>query len=149
MTGFTQETLKNSEILDNKKSPSRRMGVVVLIVGIIIFIGVVVVLSLMVFSAKETSWQAVYVSNDQMYFGHIVKDNGKILVLKDVHYLQMQQIAATKEGEQPSQQLTVVKAGSEVYGPTGEMKINWDHILFTQKLKADSQVIEAINKLGK
>ena len=84
-----------------------------------------------------------------MYFGHIVKDNGKVLILKDVHYLQMQQVAATKEGEQPSQQLTVVKAGSEVYGPTGEMRINWDYIVSTQKLRADSEVITAINKLGK
>jgi len=148
MTEFKQETL-GSEFSGNKKSPSRRMGVILLVAGIIILVGIVVMLLLMVIPVKQTSWQAVYATNGQMYFGHIVKDNGKVLVLKDVHYLQMQQVAATQEGEQPSQQLTVVKAGSEVYGPTGEMRINWDHIIFTQQLKADSQVIGAINKLGK
>ncbi|MFA5050760.1 MAG: hypothetical protein WC499_01450 [Patescibacteria group bacterium] len=148
MAEFTQETL-GSEFSGNKKSPSRRMGIILLIAGIIILVGIVVMLLLMVIPVKQTSWQAVNVDNNQIYFGHIVKDNGKVLILKDVHYLQMQQIAATKEGEQPSQQLTVVKAGSEVYGPTGEMIINWDHIVFTQKLRTDSQVIAAINNLGK
>ncbi|MDD5625963.1 MAG: hypothetical protein PHG83_02250 [Patescibacteria group bacterium] len=148
MTEFTQETL-SSEILGNKKSPSGRMGIILLVAGIVVLIGIVVMLLLTILPVKQTSWQAVNVDNNQMYFGHVVKDNGKVLILKDVHYLQMQQIAATKEGEQPSQQLTVVKAGSEVYGPTGEMRINWDHIVSTQKLRADSEVIVAINKLGK
>ena len=148
MTGFTQETL-SSEILGNKKSPSRRMGIILLVTGIIILIGIVVMLLLMILPAKEASWQAVYVANGQMYFGHIVKDSGKVLVLKDVYYLQMQQTAPAKEGDQPGQQLTLVKSGSETYGPTGEMEINWQQILFIQKLKSDSQIIAAINKLGK
>jgi hypothetical protein len=41
-------------------------------------------------------------------------------------------------------QIQLVKLGSEIHGPTSDMKINRDQILFIENLKPDSQVLKAI-----
>lgn len=42
--------------------------------------------------------------------------------------------------------LTLVKLGTEVHGPTGDLKLNRDQILFVENLREDSQVVQAIKK---
>jgi hypothetical protein len=48
--------------------------------------------------------------------------------------LQLEQATAT----------SLVKLGEELHGPEDEMVINNEHIIFTERLKADSQVVSAI-----
>jgi len=100
-----------------------------------------------------TDWQAVFLTNGQVYFGKVA-GYGKFVVLKDIYYLQVVQkpLQQTQTGEgiaaqpQAQSELSLVKLGNELHGPQDEMKINADHVLFTEKLKSDSKVVDAISR---
>ncbi|PIZ99333.1 MAG: hypothetical protein COX77_01875, partial [Candidatus Komeilibacteria bacterium CG_4_10_14_0_2_um_filter_37_10] len=92
----------------------------------------------------------------QVYFGKVVSEGSKEVVLKDIYYLQVVQrpLQTTETGntqvaqdqQQTQQELSLVKLGNELHGPVDEMTINAAHILFTEKLKSDSKVIDAISR---
>ncbi|MBI5765694.1 hypothetical protein HZA71_00520 [Candidatus Falkowbacteria bacterium] len=98
-------------------------------------------------------WQAVFLSNGQVYFGKIKAASKKQVVLADIYYLQVVEVPlqTTQTGPgsdaQPKtqQELKLIKLGNELHGPADEMIINPDHVLLTEKLKNDSRVVQAIN----
>ena len=97
-------------------------------------------------TAGATGWQAVFLTNGQVYFGQVDSENDDTIILKDIYYLQ---VAASPqpapEGQAANQQnLSLVKLGNELHGPKDAMKINMDQVLFTEELKADSKVVDAI-----
>ncbi|MBU2575853.1 hypothetical protein KKF64_02080, partial [Patescibacteria group bacterium] len=55
----------------------------------------------------------------------------------------------TEEGQQQATdqqgELSLVKLGNELHGPTDSMFINRDHVLFVEDLKDDSNVVQAID----
>ena len=94
---------------------------------------------------STSGWQAVFLSNGQVYFGKIAKETRNTLVLQEIYYLQVsQQIQPVEAGLQPQQNLSLVKLGNELHGPLDEMRINRDHVLFTEDLKTNSRVVDAI-----
>jgi hypothetical protein len=98
-------------------------------------------------SGGSNNWQAVFLTNGQVYFGKVVKENNKNVVLRDIYYLQVTQPLQTSGEQQPAQvqnELSLVKLGNELHGPKDEMRINGAHVLFVEDLKADSRVVEAI-----
>lgn len=100
----------------------------------------------------STEYQAVFLTNGQVYFGKVSSAQSEFVTLKDIYYLQVVQpplqgqgtpeAQAQAAGQQP--QISLVKLGNELHGPTDEMKINRDQILFYEDLKEDSQVVKAI-----
>ena len=87
--------------------------------------------------ADLNTYQAVFLSNDQIYFGHLKNESKKsgYLILTEVYYV--------KVGEGSVGQL--VKLGQiEPHRPTNEMIINRDHVLFWENLSPDSPVIRTI-----
>ncbi len=98
------------------------------------------------FAGKSSAtWQSVFLSNGQVYFGKVTKENSKEVVLKDIYYLQVNnQIQPTQENAPSQPELSLVKLGNELHGPTDEMRINRFHVLFIEDLKADSRVVAAI-----
>lgn len=133
-----------------RPSTSGRKGLILLIVGIIILIAIVVflVVSIFSFSSSKSSWHAVFLTNGRTYFGHVVKQNSTALVLQDVYYIQVQQLAPTEEGGQPQPQLSLVNISDELHSPENKMQINWSHVLFVQKLQKGSQVVNTIEQLS-
>ncbi|MBP6942507.1 MAG: hypothetical protein KBB55_00495 [Candidatus Buchananbacteria bacterium] len=110
------------------------------------------------FGADETSsdWQAVFLSNGQVYFGKVASQKGDRLILRDIYYLQVvtKPLQRTAEGQaasgdQQQQELTLIKLGNELHGPTDKMTINRDHVLLTEALRNDSRVVQAINQYVK
>lgn len=97
---------------------------------------------------ETTGWQAVFLSNGQVYFGRVTKQNEQMLVLKDIYYLQVAQSPQpAPEGQANQQQnLSLVKLGNELHGPKDAMAINMAHVLFTEELKSDSKVVDAIKR---
>ncbi len=93
-------------------------------------------------------FSAVFLSNGQVYFGTIEHTDDNYTVLKNIYYLQvaspLQQVPANGAQQQP--QLVLVKLGNELHGPTDYMKINNQHIIFIERLKSNSKVMEAIKK---
>lgn len=90
-------------------------------------------------------YQAVFLSNNQVYFGKLANADSQYPVLHEVYYLQVTQTLQPKDqSAPPPPNINLVKLGGEIHGPTDEMRINRDHILFVEDLKADSQVVVAI-----
>jgi|SRR3990172_3569490 len=130
-----------------KKSNRRRLGLII----------VIVVIALAIFYGRdfisrrslEPGYSAVFLSNGQVYFGKLSKSYGGFINLTDVYYLRAQrdlQADQPAEGEPAAPGVSLVKLGNELHGPTSEMTINKDHVLFIETLKNDSKVVEAINK---
>ncbi|MFA6255023.1 MAG: hypothetical protein WC675_03240 [Patescibacteria group bacterium] len=95
-------------------------------------------------------WQAVFLTNGQVYFGKIAEQNKDYLVLKEIYYLQVvtssNTIAQPSDVQtQPEQRLTLIKLGSEIHGPKDSMMINREHVVIIEGLKDDSRVVQAIN----
>ncbi|MDA2935869.1 hypothetical protein MYX06_01480 [Patescibacteria group bacterium AH-259-L05] len=125
-----------------------RKGRVLLVLGIVILLIVVVVLVFTVFflpSAKG-AWYAVFLTNGRTYFGHIVKQNSEEVLLRDVYYIQVQQLEPTEEEEQPQPQLSLVSITDELHAPESEMRINREHVLFIEKLQGSSQVVATLEQ---
>jgi len=104
---------------------------------------------------KASDWQAVFLTNGQVYFGKLKGANDNYPVLEDIYYLQVQEVpiqpaepATEEEGVQPAvqtqQQTILVKFGTELHKPMDKMYINKDHILMFEDLASDSNVVIAI-----
>jgi len=90
------------------------------------------------------AYQAVFLTNDQVYFGRLTRADSQFPVLKDVYYLQVTQALQPREQSQASTNINLIKLGGELHGPSDEMVLNRDHILFYENLTEDSQVAKAI-----
>lgn len=99
--------------------------------------------------ADFSKYQAVFLANGQVYFGKITDANSQTLVLEDIYYLRSAgnlQISEIKNSTTTpaTDNFSLVKLGNELHGPEDKMSINLSQVLFTEDLKADSKVVEAI-----
>ena len=97
-------------------------------------------------------WQAVFLTNGQVYFGKVKSISADTVYLKEIYYLQVvdQPLQRTQEGEAipeagTEQRLTLIKLGNELHGPEDSMVINRFHVVLMEDLKSDSRVVQAIN----
>lgn len=94
--------------------------------------------------------QAVFLNGGQVYFGNIKELNDKYLQMNNIYYLRVNQTVqpnqAKAAGEQQAQQndISLVKLGCELHGPTDEMQINREMVIFWENLKDDGQVAKAV-----
>lgn len=99
-------------------------------------------------AVQSEHYQAVFLTNGQVYFGKIAGGTEKYLTLTNIYYLQapQQPVQPDKQGAQQQQptQLTVVKLGGELHGPMDAMYISRDQVLFWENLKDDGKVVQAI-----
>ncbi|MBI4053997.1 MAG: hypothetical protein HY397_01550 [Candidatus Doudnabacteria bacterium] len=99
-----------------------------------------------------TAFQAVFLTNGQVYFGKLTDTGDRYVKLENIYYLQITPVLQTKtEGDPgtqatPQQQLSLVKLGNELHGPVDHMSINRDHVLFVEDLKEDGRVVQAIKE---
>lgn len=91
----------------------------------------------------SSTYQAVFLDNNQVYFGKLSNSDRPYATLDDIFYLQVGQPLQPSE---PATNVNLIKLGGELHGPADKMKINRDHILFIEDLKSDSQVVQAIAK---
>lgn len=109
--------------------------------------------------ASLKGYQAVFLANGQVYFGHLKDLNGSYPQLTDIFYLVRQrplQEAAGGEAaggevvpggqEAIRPEYTLIKLGNELHGPKDMMRINRKHILFVENLKEDSMVVQKIKE---
>ncbi|PIR87207.1 MAG: hypothetical protein COU11_01480 [Candidatus Harrisonbacteria bacterium CG10_big_fil_rev_8_21_14_0_10_49_15] len=99
--------------------------------------------------ANTSKYQAVFLDNNQVYFGQITSTSGDFITLQDIYYLQVnQRLQPIQEGETPANNpdISLVKLGGELHGPTDEMRINKDHVLIIEDLRKDSNLVGAIEQ---
>ena len=128
--------------------------VLLAVVVVIIVVGVVFKdkLKMGMRGQGASTYQAVFLSNGQVYFGKLSDIDDTYVTLKNIYYLQvvqqqqqqqqLQAQQALQSGQSP--QVSLVKLGNELHGPVDAMKINRNQILFYEDLKPDSQVVTAI-----
>lgn len=95
------------------------------------------------FSGKisPTDYYAVFLDNSQVYFGRMIGKSADEITLSNVYYLQ----ASNQDNTNfDNQHFTLIKLGQELHGPTDEMMINTAHVVFYEKLREDSKVVESI-----
>lgn len=102
-------------------------------------------------------YQAVFLSNGQVYFGKLTLVNDQYVKLSDIYYLEvgqnLQQTAETtekKEGEAAvagaQTDPRLIKLGQEIHGPEDEMILNKDQVLFWENLKQDGTLSKTIKE---
>lgn len=101
-------------------------------------------------TVMKNTYQAVFLTNGQAYFGKIQNNNARYVELTDVYYYQLPATAQQGSSNEPKdQKLSLVHLGSELHGPQSTMYINTQQVLFWENLKDDSQVVRAIQNRGK
>ncbi|MDO8601735.1 MAG: hypothetical protein Q7R62_01205 [bacterium] len=157
----------------DRKNSSRGLGsaMIIIIIALVVLGGVYLLKSKTISSftsAPDTTmsdtssadknpsaYQAVFLVNGQVYFGKLSNDGAQFPVLKDIYYLQVQEVLQPVQGkdgkttQEKQQGVSLVKLGGELHGPTDEMRINRDQILLIENLRADSNVVQAIEEYVK
>lgn len=107
-------------------------------------------------TADDSKYQAVFLTNGQVYFGKLSQPNSMYATLTDIYYLQVTQPSiqgpqdANAQNQQKQQaQISLVKLGNELHGPKDEMIINREHIMFYEDLKEDGKVVQTIREYQK
>lgn len=86
----------------------------------------------------QNTYQAVFLTNDQIYFGHLKNISSEFLMLDDVYYV--------KIGESGTGQL--VKLGAiEPHAPQDKMIINKSQVLFWENMRFDSTIVKTIQNM--
>ncbi|MDD2646843.1 MAG: hypothetical protein PHV78_02725 [Patescibacteria group bacterium] len=108
-----------------------------LVIIIVILIGISIYLTSQASSlvGNTRSYKAVFLTSGQAYFGKVVSETKKTIVLREAHYLQ-----AANENEG----YNLMAVGSEIYGPTNEVRINKDQVAFIETLSSTSEVAKKI-----
>jgi hypothetical protein len=95
---------------------------------------------------SKDKYQALFLTNGQVYFGKLSKVNDKYVELTDIYYLQVQQSVQPAEADSKDEpKVSLAKLGNELHGPEDKMSVNREQVLFWENLKNDSKVVEAIN----
>lgn len=105
----------------------------------------------------SSKYQAVFLTNGQVYFGKLEKSVDNYYKLTDVFYLQATQAqtdANETDAQNPQDQaaetgVQLIKLGNEVHGPEDSMVIDRSQVLFIENLKKDGKVVDSIDKYKK
>lgn len=128
------------------------VAILVIIILTIVAIGLVrnqPVSSKMKAEVNKNQYQAVFLTNGQVYFGRIKDIAADYLQLEKIYYLQIQEPVQPSDKNKPQQNLSLLKLGSEIHGPEDEMIINKEQILFWENIQDGSKVVQAIKQAEK
>lgn len=145
---------------DQARSPVNR-----LLKWVFLAVAVVVLTVLLWFGWKQFAgtstvidrdkYQAVFLTNGQVYFGKLQNSHGDYLVLQKIFYLQASNTVPNPsesenpqetEGGQAENDVQLIKLGTEVHAPTDEMVISREQVLFFENLKNDGSVSQSIKQ---
>jgi hypothetical protein len=139
---------------DNSSKGGKFVWIILGLVAILIIIGAVLFRDKLFSSNSGAAsigegYQAVFLTNGQVYFGKMGWENKNYATLTDIYYLQVTQppLQGSQEQGQQAQaqpQIQLVKLGNELHGPEDKMHITRDHILFYEDIKEDGKVSQAI-----
>ncbi len=93
--------------------------------------------------------QAVFLVNNQVYFGYSKNYSDQMIELTEVYYLRTQDFLQPSNDQieqDEKKKISLVKLGTEIHGPTDRMFINRDQVLFIEDMRDDSKINDAIKK---
>lgn len=151
------QTGPKDSLSQKENVPTKKRGFWVMLKKIFFTLFFILVILLIIFFARDitgklltkepNNYSAVFLSNNQVYFGIMIKNSKDELVLKNVFYVQANESndgAGTPIQSINQPRFNLVKLGNEIHGPTDSMHINKSHIMFYEDLREDSVVVQAI-----
>jgi len=102
-------------------------------------------------AVNTKEFQALFLTNGQVYFGKLSNLGQKYVTLTDIYYLQVQSDASNQNLQQASgstsnSKVSLAKLGNELHGPEDKMQVASSQVLFWENLKGNSKVVQAIDK---
>jgi len=126
-----------------RRKPLFILSILVLfVICVVVFVGVVIGFKkVQTFNSFSSEYAAVFIDNGQVYFGKVTNPKGTYVILTDVYYFSRSAGDNSNDSD-----ISLIKLGSEVHGPSDKMQILRDHILFIEELEPNSRVVEAIRE---
>ncbi len=144
-----QEQVQEAQIQEKKleKKKGYSKFIIFFLAIILIIVGVVGAYKFMSDGSWGDGYSAVFLDNNQVYFGKLSHKKSAYVTLEDVYYLRVTQVLQdTPDGKQVTvPDINLVKLGTELHKPEDRMEIQRTNILFIEKLKPESDIISAIN----
>lgn len=99
----------------------------------------------------SSKYQAVFVTNGDVYFGKLSAINSEYMRLTDVYYPQKKADAGDEKAaaKQDASDVELIKRGNEIHGPEDEIIIAKDQIFFFENLKPTGAVSQTISNYQK
>lgn len=132
------------------------LSAIVLIGAALLIIGVVFVFARSMTNGddskylKTSKYQAVFLSNGQVYFGQVEALSRSNVVLKDVFYLTQNSTSSTSSTTSSNTDYTLVKLGcQQIHYPDDQMVVSRDQITFWENLSDEGKVVKSIKEFKK
>ena len=138
---------------NNKSTDSamKRLLIVLLIILSVLGIAAIALKIFLVHPAsrdvKSKEYQALFLTNGQVYFGKLTHLDNSYVELTDIYYLQTQAAQPSSSSNTtpaPSPSLSLAKLGNELHGPEDAMFVAKSQVLFWENLKDSGKVVQAI-----
>jgi flagellar basal body-associated protein FliL len=95
-------------------------------------------------------YQALFLTNGQVYFGKLSQADDKTVKINDIYYLHItQQVQPESEQQTEAEPPQLIKLGEELHKPDDEMFIDRSQVSFWENIKDDGKVAEAIREYSK
>lgn len=129
------------------RTRSRRLSKKILLIGAV---ALVVLAAYLMWSYASTQimgdrYQAVFLSNGQVYFGKLHDYYTGRPYMTDVYYFQANSQSGNSSQGSAGNQL-LVKLGQEIHAPENKLILNTNSIMFVENLTDNGKVVEAIKK---
>jgi hypothetical protein len=139
--------MQNDSMMMNQKNSKAPWMILAVVVIVIVVLGVLFRSKLFMGKTMTADgYQAVFLTNGQVYFGKMSAGSENYADLKDIYYLQVGPQQGSGQQAQAQQSISLVKLGNELHGPVDEMHISRTQILFYEDLKSDGSVVKAIQQ---
>lgn len=151
---------RTTELEPTERSTRAVFGILGALIGVVVVVLVVIALLTSGFpggasgsadladGVNDERIQAVYMSNDRVYFGKVREGTGDWVVLEDAYYLRQAAADAAAKGDQTASKTEIVPVTQEI-GGTGDLRINTSEITLVQDLAARSEISTTIEDATK
>src|SRR3990167_8126851 len=130
-----------------EKSWSEKLKIVfwIVILAAVVLVVYMLVRGQSLVTRAPDNYQAVFLDNNQVYFGRLKSVNRDLWSLTDIYYLRAGTVQNAGTGS-PEDKLDLIKLGGELHGPLDEMIINKEHVVFYEDISESGEIMKLIRK---
>ena len=162
---------RNEKLGDENRNKKRGRPLRLVIVCVVVLVGLIFVIGIWfdfipwkkgsasmvmeISGSKKSGWEAVFLTNGQVYFGQVGKEEDGFLVMTNIYYLKSKSKSTNESKFTNSTNATnnvgdgstrLVKFGTEAHRPVDELRINILQVLMIEELSGESEVVRAIEE---
>jgi hypothetical protein len=138
------DMLSASYASGRKQSPWL-IAVVVVVALVIVEFAVAAIFSIGQFSKTTSTWSALFLNDNEIFFGHVKSSNSNQIELSNVFYLQRTQ---PPQGTQAPASISINSlVSSQIQCPQDEITLDRVNVLYQQDLQNGSFVVQKLNQL--